>query len=225
MGNSYTLFDPANRTAKWLLECGAVEFRPEQPFIYTSGRKSPIYVDARKLLGVSKARAEITMMACGQIFRVVGSDRIDYVAGGETAGIPFATMIAERMMKPLCYIRKQPKGFGHNAQIECLTDEQLGQSRKVILIEDLCTDGGSKRVFIDAVRRTANVITDVFAVFSYGCFDAAESLAGEGVRLISLSDAATLIDVADDLDWSTQETRAEIRRFLDAPDVWQNSEE
>jgi orotate phosphoribosyltransferase len=216
---SYTPFDYANLTAKWLLEIGAVEYCADPPFTWTSGRSSPIYVDVRKILGARyRARAEINAMSCNKLYETV--EKIDLVTGGETAGIPFATMIAERMMKPLGYVRKKPKEFGRNAQIECFSDEQLAANKKILLVEDLCSDGGSKKVFVDAIRRSGNVITDVFAVFSYGCFGAAAALAQEGVRLIHLTDALTLINVADDLDWSTAETRDEIRRFLAAPNAW-----
>jgi orotate phosphoribosyltransferase len=216
----YTLFDPANRTAKWLLDIGAVEFHPDAPFTWTSGRSSPIYVDVRKVIGVPKALAEITAMACSRIYEQIGAERFHNVAGGATAGIPFATMVAARLGKPLCYIRKEPKEFGQNAQIEGLTERQLSEGRKFLLVEDLCSDGGSKRVFIDAIRRSANIITEVFSVFSYGCFGAAESLAGDGIRLLSLVDGITLLDVADDLEWSSPIVRQEIRRFLAAPAAW-----
>lgn len=216
----YTMFDAANLTAKYLLECGCVQFRPDDPFEFRSGRKSPIYVDVAKVLGTPRARADINMMSYNKIFEVIGNDHVHYIAGGESRGIPFATMIAERLHKPLCYVRKEAKGYGMNDQIVGLTDEQLAIGRKIILVEDLCSEGGSKKVFIDAIRRSANIITDVFAVFSYGCFGAAATLQADGVRLISLTDANTLIDVADDIGWSTKEVRAEVRKFLIAPNAW-----
>ena len=225
ISRNYTLFDTANLTAKWLLDIGAVEFRPDAPFVWTSGRNSPIYVDVRKVLGVPRARDEITRMVSGRVFDTIGRDSFHFVAGGETAGIPFATMVAERLIKPLCYIRKKPKEFGQNSQIECLTGEQLSYSQKFLLVEDLCSDGGSKLVFVDAIRRSGNVITDTLAIFSYGCFGASSTLAAEGVRLIALTDATTLLDVADDLDWSSASTRAEIRRFLAAPNGWAQTQQ
>lgn len=217
---SYTLSDEANRTAKWLLEVGAVEFRPERPFTWTSGRLSPIYVDVRKVLGDEKARAEINSMACNRLFHIVRPENIDYVVGGETAGIPFAALIADRMRKPFGYVRKKPKGFGQNSQIECLSDEQLSLGKRIILVEDLCSDGGSKKAFIEAIRNTGNIVTDVFALYSYGCFNAAETLANQGTRLITLTDGLTLLEVADDLGWQTKTVREEIRRFLISPDQW-----
>ncbi len=220
MVRNYTLFDTANLTAKWLLDIDAVAFQPDAPFTWTSGRVSPIYVDARKILGVPRARDEITRMVSSRVFDLIGRDNFSFVAGGETAGIPFATLLAERMVKSLCYVRKKPKGFGQNTQIECLSGDQLGHNKTFLLVEDLCSDGGSKLVFIEAIRRSGNVITDALAIFSYGCFGAAATLADEGVRLIALTDATTLVDVADDLDWSTAATRAEIRRFLAAPNAW-----
>lgn len=221
MKRGYTLFEPSNLTAKWLLEIGAVEFNPENPFVWTSGRKSPIYVDVRKVLGVVRARAEITAMVCSRVYELIGTQNVQFIAGGETAGIPFATMVAERLGKPACYVRKQPKGFGRNNQIEGLTEEQLADGKKFLLIEDLCSDGGSKRVFVEAIRRSGNIVAGVFTIFSYGCFGAAQTLADDGVPLFSLLDGYGLVDVADDLGWATDAKRREIRRFLTAPTSWQ----
>src|ERR1051326_1861652 len=91
---SYTPFDYANLTAKWLLEIGAVEYRADPPFTWTSGRETPIYVDVRKVLGSRyRARAEINAMSCNKIYETIGSNNFDFVAGGETDAIPFSTMI------------------------------------------------------------------------------------------------------------------------------------
>lgn len=216
----YTPFDIANLTAKWLIDIGAVNFRADPPFEFTSGRHSPIYVDVRRICGETRCRNEITMMACNLIYREIGAQAFSVVAGGETAGIPIAAWIADRLHKPMCYVRKTPKGFGRGGQIEGLSDEQLAIGRKFMLIEDLCTDGGSKQVFTDAIRKSGNICTDIMVVYSYGIFGADEILAKEGCRLTPMTSAATLLAVADDLDWSTREVRDQVRRFIDAPDAW-----
>ena len=112
--------DFARRAARILLETEAVLFRPDEPFIFTSGRASPVYVDCRRLIGFPRARAQLMDMGVAQLDRAVGVEAFDCVAGGETAGIPFAAFIAERMSLPMVYVRKKPKGFGRNAQIEGL---------------------------------------------------------------------------------------------------------
>ena len=110
--------DVARITARALLEVQAVHLRPEEPFTYPSGLKSPVYVDCRKLIAYPRLRATLMQLAVGSLARDVGLERFDAVAGGETAGIPFAAWISDRLALPMQYVRKKPKGFGRNAQIE-----------------------------------------------------------------------------------------------------------
>ena len=110
--------DAALTTARILLEIKAVNFRPEEPYTFTSGWKSPVYIDCRKIIYFPRARNRICDLGVEKIGRHVGYETIDVVAGGETAGIPFAAWIADRMLTPMAYVRKQPKGFGRGAQIE-----------------------------------------------------------------------------------------------------------
>lgn len=213
---SYTPFDYGNTTAKDLLEIGAVEFRPEQPFTFTSGRKSPIYVDVRRMVGQPAVRNRLAMMGSAFISKSVSRAGFDVIAGGETAGIPIAALIADRMHKPLCYVRKAPKGFGRGAQIEGLSDTELAQGRKFLLCEDLCSDGGSKRNFIQAIRQSGNIVTDIFTVYSYGIFGAEESLAEDGITLHAIVNAAKLIEVAEDLGSFPESTLCRIREFVES---------
>jgi orotate phosphoribosyltransferase len=217
---SYTLFDYANVIAKDLLEIGAVNFRPDDPFTFTSGRISPIYVDVRRIIGVPRARAHLGSLGSAFIYQQIGSKNFAVLAGGETAGIPIATIIGERIHKPLCYIRKAPKGFGRGNQIEGLSDEELAEGRKFLLCEDLCSDGGSKMNFIKAIRRSGNMCTDVFTVYSYGIFGAEEYLAEDGITLHSMVDAAKLVEVAEDIGAFPTKTLAQIRSFLASPGQW-----
>ena len=139
---------PAEIAADILLDIEAVHIRPQEPFTFTSGRLSPVYVDCRKIISFPRARARLMDMAVDLLGQQAGFEQFDAVAGGETAGIPFAAWIAERLSLPMLYIRKKPKGFGRNARIE----GALAPGQRVLLVEDLATDGGSKLSFIDAVR-------------------------------------------------------------------------
>ena len=109
---------PAQITARILLETRSVLFRPEDPFTLTSGKKSPVYVDCRRLIAFPQERQRLMDLARDLIDEKIGRDAFDVVAGGETAGIPFAAWIADLLMLPMCYVRKKPKGFGRNARIE-----------------------------------------------------------------------------------------------------------
>lgn len=130
----------ARESARILLDTKSVLFNAQQQFTYTSGRRGPVYVDCRRLISFPRERGILMNHAAGMIKRECGP--VDYVAGGETAGIPYAAFIAERMEAPMLYVRKQPKGFGRMAQIEGCMDRD---GARVVLVEDLQTDGGSKR--------------------------------------------------------------------------------
>ena len=138
----------ARTTARMLLDIGAVHFRRGEPYIFTSGLASPVYTDCRKIISYPRVRAALMDFSVGKVLRDAGFEAFDAVAGGETAGIPFGAWIAERMGLPMLYVRKKPKGFGRNAQIE----GELREGARVLLVEDLATDGGSKLRFAEAVR-------------------------------------------------------------------------
>src|SRR5579862_8886571 len=122
--------DAADITARILLETDSVLFRPEDPFVFTSGLRSPVYIDCRRLISFPRARKKLMAMAAELIERHTGFESLDAIAGGETAGIPFAAWIADRLSLPMLYVRKQPKGFGRNAQIE----GELRDEARVLLV-------------------------------------------------------------------------------------------
>ena len=108
----------ARLSARMLLEIRAVDFNAAQPFTYASGLKGPTYVDCRRIISFPRVRATLMDFMAATVMRDAGFEAFDVVAGGETAGIPFAAWIAERLGLPMLYVRKKPKGFGRNAQIE-----------------------------------------------------------------------------------------------------------
>src|SRR3989304_1717795 len=108
----------AETTAKMLLEVKAVLFLDEKPFIFTSGWASPVYIDCRKLIFYPQVRSRLIGFALAPLERDAAAGQFAVIAGGETAGIPYAAWIAERLGLPMQYVRKKPKGFGRNAQIE-----------------------------------------------------------------------------------------------------------
>src|SRR5512145_175338 len=150
--------EAARTTARILLEIEAVHFRPRQPFTLTSGRASPVYIDCRKIISFPRARAKIIDLAVDLIEREIGFESLDAVAGGETAGIPFAAWIADRLSLPMLYVRKKPKGFGRNAQIE----GHIEEGARTLLVEDLTTDGRSKVNFCKALRDAGAIVDHVF---------------------------------------------------------------
>lgn len=204
------------QSAQILLDTKSVLFNSREPFTFTSGRISPVYVDCRRLISFPKERG--TLMDFGaQILKKECPD-LDYCAGGETAGIPYAAFMSERLNLPMLYVRKKPKGFGRMAQIEGVMDEQ---GKKVVLIEDLQTDGGSKKVFIDALREAGAVVEHSFVVFHYGIFQASEdNMKAMGVKLHALTTWWDVLAVAREKKYFDEETLNSVESFLKAPDVW-----
>jgi len=203
--------------ARVLLEIGAVLMRPKDPFILTSGRASPVYVDCRKVIGFPRARSLITQHAVEAIWREIGVESLDVIAGGETAGIPYAAWIADKLGLPMAYIRKKPKGFGRNAQIEGV----LPEGARTLLVEDLATDGGSKLNFINAIRSAGGKVSHALVVFHYGIFpQALDDLKAQGVTLIGLATWWDVLQAAGDLGHLNAEEAKDVRSFLENPEAW-----
>ena len=204
-------------TAKMLIEVRAIQFRPARPFVFTSGWASPVYIDCRKLISYPRVRQTLIEFATATILRDIGFEAIEGVAGGETAGIPFAAWIADRLMLPMQYIRKKPKGLGRYAQIE----GELHQGARTLLVEDLTTDARSKVNFCNALREAGGVVEHAFVLFHYGVFPTSISTLAEiGVKLHALAtwwdvfreaSAAGTFDVA---------TLGEVEKFLHDPMGW-----
>jgi len=206
----------ARDAARILLETKSVLFNTREPFTYTSGRKGPVYVDCRRPIAFPQGRRTLMNYAADIIKNECGD--VDYVAGGETAGIPYAAMIADRLEMPMLYVRKKPKGFGRMAQIEGCMDEQ---GADVVLIEDLQTDGGSKKVFIDVLREAGAVVKHAFVLFHYGIFPASEkNMADMGVKLHALCTWWDVLDAAKENDYFDAETLQSVESYLKAPDKW-----
>ena len=212
----------AQRAAEILLDIEAVNFRPDDPYTFTSGRKSPSYIDCRRIISFPHARRELTRLAVELIERDIGDGEIDVVAGGETAGIPFAAWIAAKMNLPMVYVRKEPKGFARMAQIE----GDLAEGARVLLVEDLTTDGGSKVRFIEALRKAGANVAHTYVVFHYGIFaESLTTMAELGVKLHALATWWDVLDVARARGLYTPDQLDTVEAYLDDPDGWSAARE
>src|SRR6202030_4312712 len=159
-------------------------------------------------------------MGTALIERAVGFEAVDAVAGGETAGIPFAAWISERMALPMLYIRKKPKGFGRNAQIEGV----MAEGARVLLVEDLISEGTSKLNFIHAIRESGGTIGHNFVIFHYGIFpQSVATLAAEQVQLHALATWWDVLGVAEKLGYFAPGQFEAVKSFLEDPDGWSAS--
>jgi len=208
----------ARLSARMLLEINAVHFNAAQPFTLASGLPSPTYIDCRKLISYPRIRATLMDFLTMTVMRNAGFEAFDNIAGGETAGIPFAALVAERMALPMSYVRKKPKGYGRNARIE----GEMTAGQRVLLVEDLTTDGGSKLSFVDAIRETGATCAHTAVIFYYGIFPETEqTLADHGITLHHLCTWRDVLAEARAGNHFDAATLSEVARFLDDPRAWQ----
>ncbi|MEO0774297.1 MAG: orotate phosphoribosyltransferase [Pseudomonadota bacterium] len=210
----------ARLTARMLLEIKAVHFSPEEPFTLASGLPSPTYIDCRKLISYPRIRATLMDFLTVTVMREAGFEAFDNIAGGETAGIPFAALVAERMALPMSYVRKKPKGYGRNARIE----GEMAEGDRVLLVEDLTTDGGSKLSFVDAIRETGATCGHTAVIFYYGIFpETVKTLGDHGVELHALCTWWDVLQEARDSEVFGKDTLDAVETFLRDPRAWQEA--
>jgi orotate phosphoribosyltransferase len=207
----------AELTAKMLLEVEAVRFMTDKPFIFTSGWASPVYTDCRRLISFPRVRQTLMNFGASTVLRDAGFEQFDSVAGGETAGIPFAAWMADRLMLPMQYVRKKPKGFGRNAQIE----GEIEPGARVLLVEDMTTDGRSKVNFCKALRDAGAVVEHVFVIFFYDIFPEGKKVFSDlGVTLHALATWWDVLAVAKQSRKFDPAKLAEVEKFMNDPAAW-----
>ncbi|OCP38007.1 orotate phosphoribosyltransferase [Ensifer sp. LC163] len=207
----------AELVAKMLWEIKAVHFSADKPYKLSSGMASPVYIDCRKLISYPRIRSAVMDFAAASILREAGFEQFDVVAGGETAGIPFAAMLAERLGLPMVYVRKAPKGHGRNAQIE----GHMPEGARVLVIEDLTTAGGSMFKFIDAIRAAGGIVDHGIALFYYDIFpEAVGDMKRKGVDLHWIATWRNVLAVAREQALFDDKTLGEVEAFLNDPLAW-----
>ena len=208
----------ARTTAKFLLEINAIHFNSVSPFTLTSGLKSPVYIDCRKLISYPKARNVLINFCSDIVVNKIGLDKVESLVGGETAGIPFASFLASKLELPMHYVRKKPKGFGVNNYIE----GNNIKGKRVILVEDLTTDGGSKIKFCNSIRKAGAIVEETIVLFYYNIFDdVPDKLKKSGINLNYLACWWDILNYCkEDQSIIDKETIIQIEKFLIAPEEW-----
>ncbi len=210
----------ARLSARMLLEIGAVNFNTDEPYTLASGLPSPSYIDCRKLISFPRIRSTLMDFMAVTVMRDAGFEAFDNIAGGETAGIPFAALVAERLALPMTYVRKKPKGYGRNARIE----GAMSEGERVLLVEDLTTDGGSKLSFVDAIRDTGATCGHTAVIFYYDIFpETTKTLGDHGVALHYLCTWWDVLKEARVQGTFSVETLDEVEKFLRDPRAWQDA--
>ena len=207
----------ARMTANMLLDIAAVHFNATEPFTFASGLRAPTYIDCRKLISYPRIRSALMDFLTCRVLEDAGFEAFDNIAGGETAGIPFAALVAERMGLPMSYVRKKPKGYGRNARIEGV----MTPGSRVLLVEDLTTDGGSKLSFVDAIRDTGAQCAHTAVIFYYDIFpETLDRLSGHGVTLHHLCTWWDVLAAARVRGAFDQATLDAVEAFLHTPLDW-----
>ncbi len=204
----------AKEAAKILLDTNSILINTAEPFQYTSGAIGPVYVDCRRPIAFPEERS-ILMDYAAQMIKNLD---VDYVAGGETAGIPYAAFIAERLNLPMLYVRKKPKGHGRMSQIEGHVE---GENKKVILVEDLMNVGSSQKIFIDVLREAGMRLQNSFVIFSYDIYpETKKSFQEMDMAPLSLTTWWDVLDVIKEEDYFDDKTITSFESFLNAPKEW-----
>ena len=196
------------KIADILLSIGCVNINFKNKFTLTSGKKSPVYVDCRKLVSFPKEREIIIKEMSKQIKSKYKNQIV--VAGGETAGIPYSSYISQKLKLPMVYIRKKPKGFGKGKIIE----GEFKKKSKSVLIEDMATDGGSKIHFINSMRKAELSVRDIFVVFFYDIYPSAKAnMKKMRVNLNYLASWKDILEISP--NYISMKDHANLKKYLD----------
>jgi orotate phosphoribosyltransferase len=180
------------RIAQHLLSIGAVELRPNDPFTWTSGIKSPIYCDNRLTISYPDVREELAN-GFVELIKTHFPDA-EVIAGAATGGVPHAAWVAQKLNLPMIYVRSKPKGYGKGSQVE----GKLIEGQKVVVIEDLISTGGSSLNVAHAVQAEGGEVLGVCAIFTYQLPKAEQAFQKASIPLFTLSDYTALIEVAQE---------------------------
>lgn len=194
-----------------LLSIGAVFLRPEQPFTWASGIKSPIYCDNRLTLSSPSVRTEIEN-GLASLVREHYPD-CEMLMGTSTAGIAHAAITAQIMGLPMGYVRSEAKSHGRTNRIE----GKMEKGMKVVVVEDLISTGGSAIDVVEALREEGAEVLGIVSIFTYGMKKGLERIAAAGTRNWSLSNLDALVEVAVDCGYVAPEWKDRILAFRDNP--------
>ena len=203
----------AAAVALQLWELEAVRVRPDEPFRLASGNHSPIYVNCRRVI----SEPVFMQLFCAAAVAICERRevRVDAVAGGETAGIPFAAYLAQAMTRPMAYVRKKAKGYGIGSRVE----GHLEAGARVLLVEDLITDGGSKLGFLDAVAEVGAEVRDVLVLFDRQQ-GGADLLARRGVTLHAVADRGSTLAVGQAAGLLSADAADTVEAYFNDPQAW-----
>ena len=204
------------KLAAELLRIGAVLLRPEKPFTWASGWRSPIYCDNRRIFSDPDLRSFVARALAEKASTLYPDAEV--VAGVATGAIAHGVLAADRMGKPFVYVRPKPKDHGTGSQIEGI----LSEGAKVVVIEDLVSTGMSSLAAVDALRNAGADVLGMVAVFTYGFEVADKAFSAKEVSLSTLSNYGALIEEATEAGYVRPADAEVLRRWRQDPSGWNN---
>jgi len=203
--------------AKSLLQIKAVELKPNQPFTWASGLKSPIYCDNRKTLSFPEIRNIIKNAFCKEIKNKYPD--VDLIAGVATGGIALGVLVAQELNLPFAYVRTSSKKHG----LENLVEGVVLENQKIVVIEDLISTGGSSLMAVEALREKKCNVLGLLAIFTYGFDKANKNFLDKKCELNTLTDFNTLINVALETNYISEDELELLLNWNENPENWNNS--
>ena len=200
--------------AAHLLDIGAVFLRPNDPFTWSSGIKSPIYCDNRLTLSFPNVRKDIAIGLQQLIEEHFPG--VDVIAGTATAGIPHAAWVSDLMNLPMCYVRSKAKSHGQGNQIE----GKVAEGQKVVVVEDLISTGGSAITCVEALREAGCEVLGIVSIFTYELQAGQDKLDAANVASYSLSNYSALIEVALEKGIIAEGDLAKLQEWRQNPAEW-----
>jgi orotate phosphoribosyltransferase len=200
--------------AEKLLTINAVALKPNEPFTWTSGLRSPIYCDNRLTLSYPEVRKEIAQGLQSIILEKYPAAEV--IAGTATAGIPHAAWVSDLLNLPMCYVRSKAKGHGKGNQIE----GKVEKGQKVVVVEDLISTGGSVITAVQALREAGCEVLGVVSIFTYGLVKGKEAFQQAEIQSESLTDFANLVEVAIEKGYISKNDQESLLSWSDAPAEW-----
>lgn len=204
----------AKIVAEKLLQVNAVKLKPEQPFTWASGWKSPIYCDNRRVLSFPVIRDYIKSEMCSVIFEKFPDAEI--LAGVATAGIAWGAMVADQLKLPFIYVRPKPKEHGMGNLIEGFYEKK----KKVVVIEDLISTAKSSLQVVEVLKQEELKVTGLVSIFNYGFHDATEAIKQASIQYYTLTDYPTLIEIAIKKGIISQGMEEILLKWRDSPGEW-----
>ncbi len=205
-----------DKISEILLKINAFTVNTKEPFKFVSGILSPIYLDCRRLISFPKERKVIIDAAVDIVKNEIGLDNIDVIAGGETAGIPLASWLADRLNMPMIYVRKKPKGYGKQKQTEGI----LKPKQRVLLFEDMMSTGGSKVNFYNGIKNDGGVMKHCIVIYEYGYDSAKKAMEENGIRLHAMTDLGSVLELGNKIGYFKNEEIKEVKEWFKDPDKW-----